>query len=698
MLNAGSIIATMGMDRSGFRRGVADTRRDVSGLRGYMKAQFRGMADEVSQIMNSRLTQALSIGAVWYGLNKAWEASDKLEASQRTLAATAKITGQNLGFLQVTARDANEEFTLGRRLSNDFTIELTKLTGKAGEIEQTGLALGRALDLGAARGLDAEQTLQAVRQSILGIDEGTDKLFGANPSVLYERYATAIGTTAGKLTDMQKAQAILTALMEEGGKVAGQYAEFLASPAGEAVRLRIEQEEAAAAIGRSVNAIRQVAFPVFRQLLDYTVKFIGGIQLLGAEFPVYIASFRLWLAELNEEWGGGLERIANKIQGFYEWGRTLPEWAQWIFGFKMGEATIGGVADFIAGTAETGVETLRAELERTKEAYKAEAARIVAEIEGSMAITGDTNPLDALIPATAAGAAAEALKKARDEAKATADAVRDLREAGKLGILTPEDWNRALELNDRLNEKLRAGNLTLGERVTLTEQIRALGLTPRGGMAEAAPSAPGIIQRADVPGSEPGFFERIAEGFGLAREEAGAFSDVVTQGVGSAFYGLGNVVEDVFSAFTDSSKSAAEAFRGGMLSALAGVARGFGQFFIARAAGAVAESILNPFTAPKNLLAAAKLGAAAAGMFAIAGLVGGAGGGGGAGGVTGGGFARAGSSERIAEAVPKTELHVWMDPISAANPRHQGVIFETAAAGGGRRGVDLYVNGQKAAS
>lgn len=687
----------MGMDRTGFRRGIAETRSDVSGLRGYMRNQFRGMADEVSSIMSSRLTQALSLGAVWYGLNRAWEASDNLEASARTLAATAKITGQNLGFLQVTSMEANESFGLGTRMANDFTIELTKLTGKAGDVRNTGIAIERALDLGAARGLDAEKTLLAVRQAILGIDEGTDKLFNANPSVLYERYAQSIGTTAGKLTDMQKAQAIVTALMEDGGKVAGQYAEFLASPAGEAARLRIEQEETAAAIGRSVNAIRQVAFPVFRELLQYTVKFIGGIQLMGAEFPVYIAQFKLWIASLNEEWGGGLQRIAEKIQGFYEWGRTLPEWAQWIFGFKMGDAVIGNVADFIAGTAETGVDTLRAELERTKEAYREEAKRIVAELEGAMTIEGDTNPLETILPAGAAETAAAALRRTREEAKALAAEVREIREASRAGLMSEADWNRALDLNDQLNEKLRAGNLTLGERLTLTEQIRDLGLSRTPDVVKEPVSAAGIVQRAEIPGSEPGFFERMAEGFGMVREEADALRGVVADGIGGAFYGLGNVVEDTFAAFIDSSRSAADAFRGGMLSALAGVARGFGQFFIARAAGAVAESILNPFTAPKNLAGAAKLTAAAVGMFAIAGLVGGAAGSGG-GGATGGSFARAGSGERIAEAVPKTELHVWMDPISSSNPRHQGVIFETAAAGGNRRGVDFYVNGQKAAS
>ena len=62
---------------------------------------------------------------------------------------------------------------------------------------------------------------------LLGIDEGTDRLFNRNPSALWKEYAASIGTTAGKLTDAQKQQALLSAALLEGAKVGGEYERFL---------------------------------------------------------------------------------------------------------------------------------------------------------------------------------------------------------------------------------------------------------------------------------------------------------------------------------------------------------------------------------------------------------------------------------------------------------------------------------------
>src|SRR5690606_32386173 len=131
------------------------------------------------------------------------------------------------------SQQAESQFKLTTMAANGFTIELSKLTAKAGDISQTSNALEAFLDIGAARGLTSAQTLQAVKQAILGIDEGTDKLFNANPSVLYAQFAKSIGTTAGKLTDAQKAQAILNAAIRDGALVRGEYQKYLNSAAGQ---------------------------------------------------------------------------------------------------------------------------------------------------------------------------------------------------------------------------------------------------------------------------------------------------------------------------------------------------------------------------------------------------------------------------------------------------------------------------------
>lgn len=288
---------------------------DSSGLETAMDRgtrKMRGFSRDAERLLSSRLTQALSLTALTVGINKAFRAADEFEASQRKLAATAKITGQNLGFLQVTAQEANRQFGLGTRLANEYAIEVTKLTSKAGQIEQTGEAIGALLNLGAGRGFNATQTLEAVRQAILGIDEGTDKLFGKNPSVIYAEFARQVGISAGKMSDGEKALALLSAAMNDGGKVAGQYADFLASPAGKTEQLRIATEEAAVRIGRAFQAVRVAVLPVLSDLAVGFSKTIRAIQVAGADMAVIAAEIRAALAGIWHGQGSEQQKEANR--------------------------------------------------------------------------------------------------------------------------------------------------------------------------------------------------------------------------------------------------------------------------------------------------------------------------------------------------------------------------------------------------
>lgn len=186
-------------------------------------------------------------------------AADELEAAIRKLAGTARLTGVDLGFLQENSEAVQEQFKLSVPLANDLTAELVKLTSKAGDINQTSAAMEAFLDIGAARGLNAQATLDAVGQAILGIDEGTDKLFGKNPSTLYEEFAAKIGKTATSLSDAEKAQALLDAAIEGGARVRGEYAKFLEGAAGQAQQNAERVKELRAEMGQALQPARELA-------------------------------------------------------------------------------------------------------------------------------------------------------------------------------------------------------------------------------------------------------------------------------------------------------------------------------------------------------------------------------------------------------------------------------------------------------
>jgi hypothetical protein len=216
-----------------------------------------GSLGRVSTIAKAS-TAVLLAGALAVGVavRAGSQAYDEFQASGRKLEATSRSTGRSIEQLRSLSNDLKGDMQLSTMVSNEFTISVGRLADKAKNFQQTGPAMRAFLDIGASRGLDAAKTLEAVQQAILGIDEGTDKLFGVNPSVLYDRFAKSIGTSAGKLTDAGKAQAILNAAMEEGAKLQGSYNDFLDSAAGRQSQVAQRLQETKVAFGEAINEAR----------------------------------------------------------------------------------------------------------------------------------------------------------------------------------------------------------------------------------------------------------------------------------------------------------------------------------------------------------------------------------------------------------------------------------------------------------
>ena len=280
--------------------------------------QFEG---EVNKTVASAKVKVSSLGQAFAGISKFGErvffsfqgfralmapigemtaAANRASGAQRQLEATSKITGVSLGLMQQTAAKAKDEFNLTSVQSNEFTIALSKLTNKAGEVDKMGDALAALLDVGAAQNRSAEDTLLRINQAILGLDEGTDALFGKNPSVIYAEYAKQIGTTAGKLTDQQKAQALLNEVMATGLLVQGEYAKFLDSNAGRQAQATARLEEMKAKWGELIQQalipLLNISIPVMQFFTaipsagQRVIAVLGGITLAAVKLiPSLIA-------------------------------------------------------------------------------------------------------------------------------------------------------------------------------------------------------------------------------------------------------------------------------------------------------------------------------------------------------------------------------------------------------------------------
>ncbi|MFN8995505.1 MAG: hypothetical protein ACK5X3_17825 [Pseudomonadota bacterium] len=181
---------------------------------------------------------------------------DRFAASQTKLAAQSKLTGVSMAELNRIAEAGRDAFGLSTVVANDAATTVAKYASRAGDATKANELLAKALDLGAAAGLDAAATMEALEQGLRGQDEGFDKLLGKNPSSIWKEFADANGLAVGKMTDTQKRMAELTAIMDAGNIVQGSYNDRMESGAGAQDRLNNKLDEAKVAFGQAIQPAR----------------------------------------------------------------------------------------------------------------------------------------------------------------------------------------------------------------------------------------------------------------------------------------------------------------------------------------------------------------------------------------------------------------------------------------------------------
>lgn len=202
-------------------------------------------------------------------------------------------------------------------------------------------------------------------------------------------------------------------------------------------------------------------------------------------------------------------------------------------------------------------------------------------------------------------------------------------------VLNAKDMVRALEIEGEITKQLLSGNLALKDRLALTQKLQSIrqvtaipgghrGLAGVSGLQGGVPF--GAIEQQH---NSLSWGQKFAGSLYDALDAGQGLSDLLTNMTTSTIRGFGSAVEGAFKSFASGSVTAGQAFKAAMLGALASVARGFGDFFMAKAVASFAEAItFNPAAGG----AAAEYIAAATAMYALAGLAGAASSGGGGGG------------------------------------------------------------------
>ena len=231
----------------------------LGGFIGKMPDWVKGLA--ALKVAYDAITYAvgLVVGAITRAKDYVLEsiaAYDRFAASQTKLAAQSKLTGVSMAELNRIAEAGRDAFGLSTVVANDAATTVAKYASRAGDATKANELLAKALDLGAAAGLDAAATMEALEQGLRGQDEGFDKLLGKNPSSIWKEFADANGLAVGKMTDTQKRMAELTAIMEAGNIVQGSYNDRMESGAGAQDRLNNKLDEAKVAFGQAIQPAR----------------------------------------------------------------------------------------------------------------------------------------------------------------------------------------------------------------------------------------------------------------------------------------------------------------------------------------------------------------------------------------------------------------------------------------------------------
>lgn len=600
-----------------------------------------------------------ALSTVTTQLGNAYDAADRFDAAGRKLEGTAKLTGQSLTFLASTAGEAEERFSLAAPMANDFTAEIVKLTEKAGDVGKTSAALQAFLDIGAARGMTAAQTLTAVGQSILGIDEGTDKLFGKNPSVLYKEYADKIGTTAGKLTDQEKAQALLDATLEGGERVRGEYLKYLDSAAGKAEQNAKRIEEASAAAGAALQPLRELGGTLKSGV---TEAFAGLAIVLGGVIS-QIGDVR---DELREPIRATIEAVSNPrdfLRNLFSGsgadaprldGEPMRRAAEEAWAKRLRGEAVDALGNPIKSPDQERLEREERDQKRRAAAAQAEADRKAREKEAEAAKKARERAAEAERKRLAK-LQAERVQKAYNESVLLQAGLGGVREVGPGGSVH--------------GAKDRGYQVTKGH----IPQTMAGGVSVAAVDWTAPLTAGGKLIEAEGAWGE--FFNTLQFG---AQDTA----EIITGSFERAFVTLWDNLragEDVFA-------SLGEAAKGLGASIVQSMTEGMAQWQMAEGLAKLASGTWPPNPAA---LAAASMHFAAAGAFRALGSIVGGSGGGGYGAVHQG----MGRGSRAADGADRrgAEIHIYVDGVDPRNPRHQELTHAAVQSARERHGTDSRV-------
>jgi len=269
----------------------------VDGLGGFMQ-KFK---DKLIPVVDVTKLVEFAVRALSAAFNAAKQfvmdsigAYDAYMTAQSKLTAVSKMTGIPLRDLHDIVRRGREEFGLSSVAAGEMAGAVARFAAKAGDSSRASELMAKALEIGAASGMNATQVAEGLTSALAGNDEWLNKLGLSNPSVIWEEYADANGIAKGQIDDTTKALAVMNAIMDAGEKVTGTLAERMEAGAGAQDRLNNKLGDAKIAFGAAIQPARVLIIDGLMFMLDVLSPLMVGLaKFANLMIETVVGSFKL---------------------------------------------------------------------------------------------------------------------------------------------------------------------------------------------------------------------------------------------------------------------------------------------------------------------------------------------------------------------------------------------------------------------
>ncbi|MFF2016218.1 hypothetical protein [Paenibacillus sp. NPDC058177] len=443
--------ASKGMQQMSSDSGVAAKSVEKAGeAAGKVKNQVQDSASSIDTLTSS--LAALGAGALL----------SKLTSTITTFAGEAQNLSNSFQGLTKVAKGMNvstsESIQLAEDLSDRWGLDQTALNNTVKTYVSAGLTLDQTKEIITATADAATYNreahlswAEAIQQVAQGIKSGNSDLTDAagittNLSVMYDRYAKSIGTTADKLTDAQKVQAAYNGILQESAIFAGNADAAMTGYTGVQATFNKTIAEARAELGDAfIPALQQVmalVSPLIKEFSQFTEEHKGLVSGVNAGTVAVLALVSALLL---------LPPAIKAVKAVLA-----------LLGASSGPI---GWSVLAIGALVSGITYL---VTKSSEAKQATAELVEKQKElnavlDKAAVDRTANDVDTLRAKT------EELTTALEERAKLQERINEIQAAGERGEGTPQMLAEAMDINKALkemDEKLRGMGFTGVENAT----------------------------------------------------------------------------------------------------------------------------------------------------------------------------------------------------------------------------------------